>query len=154
MEKTTSGAVSKRPSQYDWAWLLWEKIIPLSCNHVRAVSSSEKIKYQKSILQLFSCQLGVAIYPSVTQLVVDWSHWSGACRTSSPLNFLPSTCCFSWFAPLHISRLLLTVSDQQVFFPMCFAQQILVDKPLPLPPQVKLNIFIWSIGDKSTVVSL
>ena len=41
-------------------------------------------------------------------------------------------------------------SDQQVFFPICSAQQLLVDEALPLPPQVKLHISNVIVSGKST----
>ena len=98
-----------------------------------------KQKTRNKYYHFCSCQLDVAIYPSgacVTQPVVSWS---AAISTSSPLNFLPSTCCFSWFAASHFPS---HTSHQQVFFPICSAQQLLDDQPLPLPPQVKLHLHI------------
>ena len=68
-----------------------------------------------------------------------WSNNQFSCSsTSSPQNFLPSTCSPSWLA-LPCSTLFSSHAfDRQAFLPLCFAQQLFVaEQPPPPPPQVK-----------------
>ena len=136
--------------------LLWLEVQPdmtehdffehiVSVRRTKVVKSAEKKTLSSSEYFHFACHYGALPYIRVHVWRSQWlvsDQWSAGCChldqfcTELPaFNMLLLMVCISHFSS-H-------TSDQQVFFPVCFAQQLLVDKPPPLPPQVKLHLNSW-----------